>query len=210
MENIMTLHNDKSTFEAAVLSASERLQILPAFIEKDYWLTLVLKRLSESKFNDDVVFKGGTSLSKGYKLIDRFSEDIDIAIIEVDELPGNQLKNLIREVEKTISQDMIEIPNHIGTSKGSRFRKSYFMYPKIINDRLYQSVSDKLIIEINSFANPFPFEKMEISSLIFSSLLQSEKHELISKYGLTPFSVNVLSKSQTMLEKLVKLEMQLI
>ena len=56
----MNLHNDKESFKAALQASSDRLGILPVFIEKDYWITLVLKRLSESKFNDSVVFKGGT------------------------------------------------------------------------------------------------------------------------------------------------------
>lgn len=82
----MNLHNDRNSFSAAIQAASDKLEILPVFIEKDYWITIVLKRLSESKFSDRVVFKGGTSLSKGYKLIDRFSEDIDIAVLNVSDL----------------------------------------------------------------------------------------------------------------------------
>jgi len=69
----MNLHLDVTSFSAAIQSSSNRLKILPVFIEKDYWITLVLKRLSESKYQDQVVFKGGTSLSKGYNLIERFS-----------------------------------------------------------------------------------------------------------------------------------------
>ena len=68
----MILHKDITAFKAAISTASENLKILPVFIEKDYWITLVLKRLADSKYKDKVVFKGGTSLSKGYKLIQRF------------------------------------------------------------------------------------------------------------------------------------------
>jgi len=61
-------------------SASQYLKINPGLVEKDYWINLVLERLSSSRFRDKVVFKGGTSLSKGYYLIDRFSEVVDLAI----------------------------------------------------------------------------------------------------------------------------------
>ncbi|KKL53783.1 hypothetical protein LCGC14_2271970, partial [marine sediment metagenome] len=47
---------------------------------KDWWATMVLKSLFELDISDQIVFKGGTSLSKGWNLIQRFSEDIDIAI----------------------------------------------------------------------------------------------------------------------------------
>ena len=53
-------------------------------MEKDYWITLVLQRLSTSRFRDEAVFKGGTSLSKGYELINRFSEDIDFVVFRSD------------------------------------------------------------------------------------------------------------------------------
>ena len=50
-------------------------------IEKDYWVVWVLKRLfSLEKMKPYLTFKGGTSLSKVYGLIDRFSEDIDLSI----------------------------------------------------------------------------------------------------------------------------------
>jgi len=49
-------------------------------VEKDWWVTMVLKALFETTCSDYLVFKGGTSLSKGWNLIERFSEDIDVAI----------------------------------------------------------------------------------------------------------------------------------
>ena len=54
---------------------------LPAqAVEKDWWVTLVLKALFSLPMRKHFIFKGGTSLSKGWKLIERFSEDIDIAL----------------------------------------------------------------------------------------------------------------------------------
>lgn len=52
-----------------------------ALVEKDFWICLVLDYLfTKSKFKSNITFKGGTSLSKGFKIIDRFSEDIDIIL----------------------------------------------------------------------------------------------------------------------------------
>ena len=53
---------------------------LPIVIEKDIWVCIVLKVLFESEIKDYILFKGGTSLSKGYDIIRRFSEDIDICL----------------------------------------------------------------------------------------------------------------------------------
>ena len=63
MEDPLNLHHHKNSFAAAIQTTSDRLNILPVFIEKDYWLTMVLNRLARSEFGTSVVFKGGTSLS---------------------------------------------------------------------------------------------------------------------------------------------------
>lgn len=53
----------------------------PLIIEKDFWVTFILKQLfTDRNFANWFTFKGGTSLSKIYRLIDRFSEDVDISI----------------------------------------------------------------------------------------------------------------------------------
>lgn len=49
--------------------------ILPNAIEKDYWVSMVLRALFKQQYADAFIFKGGTSLSKGWGLIERFSED---------------------------------------------------------------------------------------------------------------------------------------
>lgn len=74
----MKLHHNIKLFEQTLRATSQYLDIKLEFVEKDYWITSVLSRLSKSRYVDASVFKGGTSLAKGYKLIDRFSEDVDV------------------------------------------------------------------------------------------------------------------------------------
>jgi predicted nucleotidyltransferase component of viral defense system len=67
-------------FEQAILRAAEHFRargLRPAIIEKDYYVTEALRIISVTT-GDKVIFKGGTSLSKGWNLIQRFSEDVDI------------------------------------------------------------------------------------------------------------------------------------
>lgn len=78
------LHKDRENFEQVILKVSEDTGIDASIIEKDYYVTLFLKRIVEVLPN--IIFKGGTSLSKCYKLIKRFSEDIDLNI-EVETRP---------------------------------------------------------------------------------------------------------------------------
>jgi len=61
--------------------AAARQNLSSQILEKDFWVCWVLRRLfSLSEFKDHLTFKGGTSLSKVYKAIERFSEDVDVAI----------------------------------------------------------------------------------------------------------------------------------
>ncbi len=197
----MNLHQDLKLFSNTLRAASQHLGINLEFVEKDYWITWVLSRLANSKYVNDSVFKGGTSLSKGFDLIERFSEDVDIAIINNNEKTGNEIKNIIRTIEKEITTDLNELQIDGVTSKGSRFRKSVFEY--VTTEK--GNASNKLIVEINSFANPFPFQKLTIQSMVFDFLMKTGNEKYIEQYGLQSFQVNVLSKEQTLLEKMVSL-----
>lgn len=73
------LHNDNEVFKELIVAASEELKIPEDIIEKDYYVSVILYNLY--KVINNVLFRGGTSLSKCYQIIDRFSEDIDISII---------------------------------------------------------------------------------------------------------------------------------
>lgn len=197
----MILHKDQIIFNDLLLNASMHLSIPLSFVEKDYWITLVLSRLAKSKYVDQSVFKGGTSLSKGYNLIERFSEDVDIAIINDKGKTGNEIKTIIRTIEKEITPDLTELQMDGVTSKGSRFRKSVFEYAATEK----ANANNKLIVEINSFANPFPYQRLTIKSMVFDFLEQTNNEKYIEQYNLQSIEVNVLSKEQTLLEKLVSL-----
>lgn len=78
MATIAGYLHERADFKDLLLVVSDRLRIIPYLVEKDYWIMHVLYGLKSLGF--DFELKGGTSLSKGYKAIHRFSEDIDILI----------------------------------------------------------------------------------------------------------------------------------
>jgi hypothetical protein len=202
----MTLHNDKKLFTDVLLAAAEYFSILPIYIEKDYWITHSLSLMSQSDDAGKLVFKGGTSLSKAYRLVNRFSEDIDIAVINSSSFTGNQLKTLIRKVAKNMTAGLQEVYVDGITSKGSNFYKTVYAYPNVLGQSPKSAVSSgNLLVEINTFANPYPFETKQIKSFITDFLEQTNNQHLISEYNINPFSINVLDKRRTMIEKLVSL-----
>jgi hypothetical protein len=205
MEDSMNLHENKELFIAIIRDMAQKTSISEVYIEKDYWLMRSLQRLSQNPNAENVVFKGGTALSK-IQLTNRFSEDIDIAVIDADSFSGNQLKMFIKRLAKDMVTGLEERVVEGITSKGSQFYKAIYLYPNILGQETKTAVkSGQLLIEINSFANPYPYQKQEITSLLSDYLLTLSRQDLIEKYNLLPFSVNILDKSRTMLEKLVSL-----
>lgn len=195
----MRLHVDKELFDDLIEATAASLNIPAIYVEKDYWVTYILKKLSLSDYGEVAIFKGGTSLSKAYNLIERFSEDIDLAVI-VDGKTGNQIKALIRHIEKQLLDDNFkEILTH-QTSKGSQFRKTLYEYPKI-KEGLFGHANENIIIELNSFAMPHPFGKKTIVSYI-GAFLADKDVESINAFALEPFEVNVLDYRRTFCEKL--------
>ena len=74
----MRLH-EHPDFAAFLTATAAELDLSEPFVEKDYWITEIL-RVIAGTLPDRAIFKGGTSLSKGWNLIDRFSEDIDLFV----------------------------------------------------------------------------------------------------------------------------------
>src|ERR1700722_12860895 len=89
-------------FEQAIVRAAEHFRgqgLRPAIIEKDYYVTEALRIISPTA-GDKVIFKGGTSLSKGWNLIQRFSEDIDLFLDPLAFDPELGKRAIDRELKK--------------------------------------------------------------------------------------------------------------
>lgn len=76
----MKLHKDKYAFLTLIHKIHDRSRIREDILEKDYYVTLLLKELSEKQEQLPAYFKGGTALYKALKSIRRFSEDIDLTV----------------------------------------------------------------------------------------------------------------------------------
>lgn len=175
----------------------------PVYIEKDYWITYVLKNISQSAYKERVVFKGGTSLSKAYNLIHRFSEDVDLAFISQGK-NSNQVKSAIKAIETEIAREpLVEKVDPSITSKGSKFRRTAHEYPRSITQNDFGVVRDHLILEINAFTTPAPYAPIKLESYIARALRELGQTNQIIPLGLESFSVLVLDKRRTLCEKVL-------
>lgn len=207
----MNLHSNPQLFKDAITFASRPIEdgglgISPLFIEKDYWICRSLRLMTLGDPDCHAIFKGGTSLSKAYGIGARFSEDIDVAISEAWKLNGNQLKNLIKRTAHNMTDGLEEVVIPAKTSKGSHYHKAFYRYPQVVDTAAVPAINPgQILVEINAFANPYPFERLSIQSFLTTFLIASNNEGLVEEYDMQPFVVPVLDKRRTLTEKLASL-----
>ncbi|NVO33067.1 MULTISPECIES: nucleotidyl transferase AbiEii/AbiGii toxin family protein [Hymenobacter] len=204
MENPMTLHVHEQDFRNLITITATARGMRQSFIEKDYWVTWVLRNLADSALAEQVVFKGGTSLSKGYGLIDRFSEDVDLAVIRSAQQSDGALRKLIREIHKTAAGNLPEIAVPDSTSKRGHNRLVYHQYPHLFTDPV-PTATEHILLEITAFGEPEPHSKRRLISYLGQYLLDQGQPEAVREYGLDAFDFNVLSLARTFAEKIMAL-----
>lgn len=197
----MYLHEDREAFKEVIEQVAEDSGRAAVVIEKDYYVTMILRLLSQKLSN--VVFKGGTSLSKGFKAINRFSEDIDITFDEhIGEARRKKLKN---EVLKGVSEELgMPISNWKETQSDRDYNAYYFSYESvwgIEDDRLMSSV--KMETALGSYA--FPTEMVSIGSYIFDYFVKRDRLDLAEKYMLDVFEMKLQSIERTYIDKIFAL-----
>jgi len=192
--------------------------IQPQAIEKDAWVTLVLRIIFNSQISEHLVFKGGTSLSKAYKLINRFSEDIDFVLDREylgfkGELTKGQIRKLRRKSHDFVSNEMLNIL--ITEFENQDIDKQLFNI-KVNNTKItdqdpetieiiYQSVFEqlpyieqKVLVEIGARSLLEPSENKGIKSII-------DENYTSAKFSEKPFTVKTIRPEKTFLEKLILL-----
>jgi len=195
----MYLHKEnRELFRDAILLTSERLNVSEDIVEKDYYVTLILQKLAVIDY--PVVFKGGTSLSKAYKLIDRFSEDIDITFTE--HLGEARRKKLKYNVLKPISEELgLEIKNFDSIESDRDLNHYDFHYESVVGDRVSNPIPVYVKLETALKSYAFPTEEQMIGNYMLEALVEEEP-ELIQKYGLAGFPMRVQALERTLIDKI--------
>jgi hypothetical protein len=202
----MKLHEDKDSFEAAIIQAAEHFKIPQIFIEKDYWVTYALYELFHSPEKDKIVFKGGTALSKCYKIISRFSEDIDLVMIKAGTESGDKLKKMMKGISKVIDNSILQLlPEDPLTNKNGNMRKTVYSYPKAGVTGKFGQVRENIVLEVSHLGSFVPNSILPISTLIAEYVLNIGRPGLITQFGLENFDVVVLSIERTFCEKVISL-----
>lgn len=193
---------------------------LPAFVvEKDWWVCAVLKAVFQSEYADSVIFKGGTSLSKAYNLIDRFSEDIDLIIdrhlLGFDKLDSkSQIKKLrkasggfiINEFRKELINQLdqlgidrglyeISYNDHVDDTSDPNTLEIYYQTIVPVSNTYIQQ---RVLLEMGARSLIEPCETKPIISLIDHSYQSLD-------FSQPSFDVQVVVPTRTFIEKVLLL-----
>ncbi|MBR8713593.1 hypothetical protein IX332_001738 [Porphyromonas levii] len=203
------------------IAETEHPGIRQSAIEKDWWVTITLKALFQCSCVQSLIFKGGTSLSKGFDLIKRFSEDIDLSIdhsfFGIEKTSKSQrekLRKLSRSyIHSTLSSELdnnlrkmgvsghrIENVTHVMDSNGVLSPIDSDKDPTVIlvhyTSIISQStsyISPYIKIEISSLSMDEPTEERDIRSIIAESF---------SNEDFTSAKIRMVVPTRTFLEKI--------
>ena len=155
-------------------------------VEKDFWVSMTLKAIFASPSSHGIVFKGGTSLSKGWELIDRFSEDCDLAIDRAvlgfeKELTKKQRTSLRKEAKKFVDNTLVlEVDkslNELGleghfnvnnppVKESDKDPTEFFVEYKSILPEKNPYIAERVKVEISCRSLTEPFEVVKMRSMI--------------------------------------------
>lgn len=191
----MKLHEFPEEFRDLISIVAADKHLPESAIERDYYIVMLLQNLANSEYAEKCVFKGGTSLSKCYPgSIERFSEDIDLTYLGMDE-SDKVCDRTIKKIEKiiTVGADIEKID-----AERSDRSKSMLVW--------FGDKSNRVKLEIGSSIRPDPYSKKTLKTYIREFLEEHDGAEDISKYKLEEISLNVLNIERTFVDKLMSVK----
>lgn len=194
------LRDDTTDFAAAIARAADELGLSPLFVEKDYWVTEVVRALHRSQ-PGAFVFKGGTSLSKGYGIIERFSEDVDVLVQPRRDDTARRRESLLTEMVRDVAAQLA-VPHMEARALGrgrSPHRADILVYPRVTSATLAMPTEDRgVLLETGYAGRDWPSEMVELRPILCDPLgIEPGTYD-----DTDPFAVRALHPSRTLVEKL--------
>ncbi|MCR4588774.1 MAG: nucleotidyl transferase AbiEii/AbiGii toxin family protein [Lachnospiraceae bacterium] len=196
----MLLHKDREQFEAVLNAVSDALKVPVSIVEKDYYVTMILKQLATKA--PGCVFKGGTSLSKCHHAINRFSEDIDITFSDkLSQGERHKLKNeIIAGISKYLDLPIIDWD----TTKSRRDYNCYTFKYSPTEKYMPESLNEGVKMEVVLGSIAFPTVMMEVDNYIYQ-VLKADNSDFITEYELEPFTMTLQNIERTFIDKVFAL-----
>lgn len=196
----MYLHEDRELLQEVITNTAVWMNLAIAVVEKDYYVTMILKLLAKKA--DKCVFKGGTSLSKGFHVLNRFSEDIDITFSE--HIGEARRKKLKYNVMKEISEELGMPISNWGRIESDKDYNCYIFQYRPLDGYVGNGLSEGVKVETALASYSFPTEKVNIDNYVRQYLGKDNK-DLIDEFRLGTFEMNLQTISRTYIDKVFAL-----
>ncbi|MGV9839120.1 nucleotidyl transferase AbiEii/AbiGii toxin family protein [Nocardia niigatensis] len=203
---------------ALIGEASEQLSLDQTFLEKDFWAMEVLRAVApvqevtgaDGTGTVRVIFKGGTSLSRVYGLIERFSEDIDVLLVFPDVKVGEGRRDKILKAKRDSASAHLGLERDRVVAKEATTgvkRNVRYLYPTRVaaSAAAAQAISEGVLLELGSRGGTFPTQQHRIRSLIADFAVNRLGDTADTWEEFAPFTVEVLAPERTLFEKLAAL-----
>lgn len=162
-------------------------------------LRFTLKSLQKDYLN--LLFKGGTSLSKCYKAINRFSEDIDLTL-EQEVITQGQRKKVKQIIKDTCDALNLKLLNESETRSRRDFNRYEIDYAPELEAIAIKPI---LLVEITYIVKAYPSEVKEATSLIYDYMTSIGQEDFTKEYELRPFMISVQRVDRTLIDKVFAL-----
>ena len=197
----MALLRDDPGFAVAIGRAADGIGGLDAaFVEKDYWVTQVLRAL-HTEYPHGFVFKGGTSLSKGYGIIERFSEDVDILVVPVAGASIRDAEAHLRAITGSVAGFLgLEWEQGREPGRGREAHRGDLIHFEPVTEAGLQLGirPGAVLLETGYSGGREPAEMVEITPILCEPLgINPAEYE-----DTTPFQLRALEPRRTLIEKL--------
>ena len=195
----MNLHKHREEFEELIAISADYIGAPADAVRRDYYIVQMMQNLQNSEYAEACVFKGGTSLSKCYPgSINRFSEDIDLTFIPVEDMNNKKYSRALKRIENTISAGFLM--EKIEAERNDR-NKSAYVWPE--NE---SRETCRIKLEIGSSVRPDPFSKRSMKTYIQEYLDAKGMHNVVEEFDLQEVNVNTLDITRTFLDKVMSVK----
>lgn len=198
------LRESPDDFAVLVERVANRLSYPLAFVERDYWITEILRSLAApiASHPASVIFKGGTSLSKGWRLLQRMSEDIDIIVTFGPGVSNSACDRILKSLVERVEQD-VGLQSTAKTSEKSVHRSRYFAYPQ--QHSHVALTGQRVLLELGTRGGPEPHQRLWVRSLLAEIACDDFGLSAAEFLEFAPVEVDTLAAERTLFEKLAAL-----
>ncbi len=202
----MMLHEDRYAFLAILNQIHEVSGVRLDILEKDYYVSMLLRELAEKQKDLPAYFKGGTALYKAQKSIRRFSEDIDLTV-NIENCSNSQARKRLEMATKRYTSLPRTTEKELEEDRKGSITTVYDYEPAVPVDEVDPLQRFRHVkIEATSFTVSEPFSELEVEPVLYTFATEEQRRIMRESYGLEPFRIQTIKLERIFADKILAAE----